>query len=337
MGSLVYRLTAKAILGTFSSEEALLPSQLGVGSKLGVEPVITLLSDSLEGSQYSSITSLDLLNAFNSIGRSLLASAIASHAPSLYRLAKWAYNDPSILATRAGLLASSCGVRQGDPLGPLFFSLAIRPLLEDLAKKLPTGTTIISYIDDIYILSRSDDNSILDIAEETLREYGLILNRRKSSTTPISIIRSSGLEALGSIIGPLEARRAFLSRKIARFRSILDRLKHLSKQKGLLLLRGSIHLLLRHLLRTINPQGLEDLLAEIDSLILSYIRYLRGLEEERELDREIIALPTRNGGLGILLFLEASLDTYTTSIRLSRDFLSSRGLNRLPDPPDPPP
>jgi hypothetical protein len=338
VGSLVYRLTIKAILGTFSSEDALLPCQLGVGTKLGVEPAITLLADSLEGDRYNSITSLDLLNAFNSLGRSLLASAIASYAPSLYRLAKWAYNDPSILATRSGLLVSSSGVRQGDPLGPLFFSLAIRPFLEDLAKKLPSGSTIISYIDDIYILSNSEDSSILDIAEETLQEYGLVLNRRKSFTTAISTIStsSSGLEVLGSIIGSLEARRAFLTRKIAKFRSILDRLKLLSKQKGLLLLRGSIYLLLRHLLRTLDPRGLEDLLAEIDDLIFNYIRYLRGLEEERELDRDIIALPTRNGGLGIPLFLEASLDTYTTSIRLSREFLASRGYNRQPDPPDPP-
>ena len=43
-------------------------------------------------------------------------------------------------------------VRQGDPIAPLLFSLAILPLLEHLQKTLPKAT-IIAYLDDIYILS----------------------------------------------------------------------------------------------------------------------------------------------------------------------------------------
>jgi len=343
VGSLIYRLFTKAILGTFSTkiEDALLPSQLGVGSRLGVEPIIALLSSTLDkknGSSYSSITGLDIKNAFNSIGQLLLASSIARYAPSLYKLARWAYNNPSILATRLGLLVSTTGVRQGDPLGPLLFSLAIRPFLEDLTRKLreiDPDASIIAYIDDIYILSSRNSDRVLDIAEETLREYGLVLNRQKSFTTSISAIRTSpnGLQVLGTIIGSIEARRKFLTAKIATFQSILDRLRKLSKQKGLLLLRGSIHLLLRHLVRTIDPRGIEDLLDQIDTLIYNYIRYLRGLEGERDLDRDLIALPTRNGGLGIPLFLESALEIYTTCNRLSRTFLIERGYKISPIAP----
>jgi hypothetical protein len=358
VSSLIYRLITKAILGAFFTEDSLLPSQLGVGSKLGVEPAIALLNSSLEEGGYSSITSLDLKNAFNSISRSYVASGIANHAPSFFKLARWAYNDPTILATRTGLLASTMGVRQGDPLGPLFFSLAIRPLLKDLGDRLAEiGATIISYIDDIYILSKGESSQILDIAEEVLASYDLVLNRKKSSTTPISTIRTSdeGLQVLGTVIGSRVARRLFLATKIETFRSILDRLRQLSKQKGLLLLRGSISLLLRHLLRTLDPSGIEDLWHEVDDLIYDYIRFLRGLESERPHDRDIIALPTRNGGLGIPSFAEAALDTYTTSNRLSRDFLVVRGYKITPyrdpnvflvpddfltpdqEPPDPPP
>ena len=128
---------------------------------------------------------------------------------------------------------------------------------------------------------------------------------------------------LGSLIGTLEARRSFLSSKIAQFVSIIDRLKLLPKQKGLLLLRGSIHLLLRHLLCTLDLIGLEDLIAQIDNLIYSYIKYLRGLETSLDLDRDIIALPARNSSLGIPLFLESALDTYTISTKLARSFLAS--------------
>jgi hypothetical protein len=82
-----------------------------------------------------------------------IASSVARYAPTLYKIAAWAYNQPSLLVTlnQEGL-ASVEGARQGDPLAPLFFSLAIRPTLEALQKALPNAV-IIAYLDDIYILN----------------------------------------------------------------------------------------------------------------------------------------------------------------------------------------
>ncbi|WP_204273408.1 hypothetical protein, partial [Stenotrophomonas maltophilia] len=47
----------------------------------------------------------------------------------------------------------------------------------------------------------------------------------------------------------------------------------LPKQHSLLLLRGSIHLLLRHLLRQLNPEGLSDLWERTDILIKEAIMF----------------------------------------------------------------
>jgi hypothetical protein len=54
-------------------------------------------------------------------------------------------------------LSSAQGVRQGDPLSPLMFSLGIRQLLADLASALGSQRLILAYLEDIYILSDASE------------------------------------------------------------------------------------------------------------------------------------------------------------------------------------
>jgi len=85
----------------------------------------------------------------------------------------------------------------------------------------------------------------------------------------------------------------------------------------------------------LDPRGLEDLLERLDTLIYDYIRYLRGLDERRVFDIDIIALPTKNGGLGIPQFLETALETYYICNSACRASLIRLGYNfnrELPDP-----
>lgn len=78
------------------------------------------------------------------------------------------------------------------------------------------------------------------------------------------------------------------------------------KQHALLLLRGSITFLLRHLLRQLSPTGLEDLYYKIDRLTLHTVEKLASKDPTAPIQasQDLLALPARLGGLGLTLYAE---------------------------------
>ncbi|KAJ0133614.1 hypothetical protein HZ326_21771 [Fusarium oxysporum f. sp. albedinis] len=325
IGDLIYKVAMKAILKTSFSSSMLLHFQLGVSSPGEVEPAIFHLEEAIAGpnkADFQYITSVDLHNAFNSGVRPSIASSVASFAPTFYKAATWAYNNPLLLVLPEGsTVASSKGVRQGDPIGPLLFSLSFTPTLEELARRLP-GATLVAYLDDLYILSK--DKGSLGIAREVPEKSPDERNLAKSKEITIKDLKYHGLKTLGTYIGPLEGRRAFLEEKLDTLQQAIAALQDLPKQHSLLLLRGSIHLLLRHLLRQLNPEGLSDLWERAVILIKEAIITLVArspAERPEEPDPYLFSLPVREGGLGLPLHKELAQGLYQAAKETAKKIL----------------
>jgi hypothetical protein len=149
VGDLIYRLATKAIIRHSNRRDFLLPYQFGVGSKGGVEPVVRAVERAWR-------------EPWTDYTPTSPRSTSATHPipPILYRARRWAYACTSslVLGSREGrhIITSAQGVRQGDPMGPLMFSLGIRSLLRDLASALVPGRLIMAYLDDIWHWSRAD-------------------------------------------------------------------------------------------------------------------------------------------------------------------------------------
>ena len=115
-----YRLIAKMIVkvANYRLEEF----QFGCGTPLGVEALVH--SCSLRAERQALI-SIDLKNAFNSVRRSFLHRCVRERSQDLRNVLAWAYGQHSNLFLSEDLtLKSQSGVKQGDPLAPIFFSIA---------------------------------------------------------------------------------------------------------------------------------------------------------------------------------------------------------------------
>ena len=129
MGLTLRRLVAKVAntRGLMSCASVLALAQLGVGTKGGAESLVHSARQYLQRMDDTrAFVKLDFSNAFNSIRRDAVLEAVAEHVPDLLPFANSVYGSPSQLwLDEDQQVASSEGVQQGDPLGPLLFCLAL--------------------------------------------------------------------------------------------------------------------------------------------------------------------------------------------------------------------
>jgi len=231
--------------------------------------------------------------------------------PNLYRAGRWAYNEasPLVISGNDGLsitMQSSEGVRQGDPFGPLLFSIGARNTLDALQQHLGPGHAVLAYLDDVYILS--EEAGALVTASAFLRENdaGLCLNMSKCTESSLVSVSQGGLEVLGTCVGSAAARTAFLHRKIDEQIPALGRLADLPAQEALLLLRQCLQANLRHLQRSLKTDDITDPWTVLDNALLDRFLAIRGSPRRLESDASLVSLPVRLGGMGLLSYSEVA-------------------------------
>ena len=134
VGEVLRRWVAKCIAKQTQTEPAELFSskQLGVGVKGGAESMIhatKITFEKLQRSQDAGILLIDFKNAFNSIKRSQILNAAVTLMLSLASFAIYCYSQHSHLYYSNTSVTSQSGMQQGDPMGPLLFSLTLWPII----------------------------------------------------------------------------------------------------------------------------------------------------------------------------------------------------------------
>ena len=183
------RLVGKLILQSRSSDigKSLLPFQKAIGIQSGNEQIIhethSWVTKMSTGLNTDSIAQLDLSNAFGSIDRNAILEALSKIAPEIVPYFKWTYGTSSRLYSADGrhVATSKTGVRQGDPLGPLFFCLGIQKILEQCQLNFP-DIRLVAYMDDITLFG--DHRYINDAIQwltDAFKNIQLKLNPEKTT------------------------------------------------------------------------------------------------------------------------------------------------------------
>ena len=240
------------------------------------------------------------------------------------RLFRWSYGVKAPLYHGDGSLAchSETGMRQGDPLGPLFFSLGYWESVLKEAATVFSDVAFLAYIDDTYfVCRRSQGPKILRWLKAKMEKVGLRLSlgangkvqcldpspgaeagRRRDGYECVT----DGIKVLGGPVsfgieagcGQDSFRRAFLKKKLEACTEVLDLLPDMRDPRAAYwCLAHCVNARASYLCRIAAPWHIAEFLTDFDDKVDACLARLLELEEGLPPAARIIrGLPGKLGG-----------------------------------------
>ena len=244
--------------------------------------------------------------------------------------ALWCYGQHPVLWHPLGIISSETGVQQGDPLGPLLFSLVIHRVVSAIASNCPELLFHMWYPDDGAIAGpKLAVLRALSIVQDLGPPNGLFVNTSKCelcSTGDLSIfpseIKSSkvlNVEIIGVPIDDFVFCAKYASQKRAEAQGLLHMLEDVGSidpQVALLLLRqcGSF-CKMEHLAHSIPPSLMADALQMFDNDIHhAFAEWINSWQQAQ--------LSLCRGGLGLRSLSHHSSEAYISSVSASEQCFS---------------
>ena len=355
VGEVPRRIIAKAILRIVGSdvEEAAGPLQVCAGQDGGCEAAVHAMRSVFQAPETEAVLLVDATNAFNSINRKAALHNINVLCPPLAHVLINTYRVPvRLFITGGGEIASTEGTTQGDPLAMAMYALAVTPLIDELRSRCPDVHQV-WYADDATGAStcrnlRAWWNGLADLGPtfgyhpNASKTYLVVKEEHETCATQLFAdtnvhITTHGKRHLGAALGSKTFTEEYVSAKVLGWTKEIEYLAKVAVSQPHAAYAAFTHGLSSrwtYLLRTI--PDIQDLLLPLENAIhQSLIPALTGRPPCSTLERDLLALPIRLGGLGLYNPAAIAPTTFQASQHLTAPLVAmiiAQEVNQTIDP-----
>ena len=317
IGEVLGRIVGKATLAVVGPDVQQVAGALQVctGQQGGCESAVHAMRLTFEDPVTEAILLVDATNAFNSLNREVALQNVIHVCPSIAPAIVNTYRSHSHLCVDGEILYSQEGTTQGDPLAMAMYAIATLPLIHRLAESCSTRQ--VWFADDA---TAGGQLPQLKCWWDQLRrigpDYGYHANAAKSwlivkeehLDQAVTIFGSSGVQItkegqrhLGAALGTRTFVEAFVTERVKEWTREVEHLATIAASQPHAAYSALTHGLTSkwsYLSRTV--PNISDLFMPLENAIRhQLLPALTGRSGLTDLERDLLALPTRHGGLGI--------------------------------------
>ena len=317
IGETVRRIIGKAIAITITEDiqKAAGPLQVCAGHISGCEAAVHAMCQVYDSQQTEAVLLVDASNSFNSLNREAALCNVQQLCPSLSKIIINTYREDSQLFIDGSTLYSQEGTTQGDPLAMAMYAVALTPLIHQLEDD---GIKQAWYADDAtaggslnclkgwwdHIVELGPDYGYFPNAVKTwliVKEDYLEEAKDKFKDSGVSIT-TDGKRHLGAAIGTPQFISGYVQQRVTEWVNEVEQLSAIATTQPHAAYAAFTHGLKHkwtYLIRTI--PNIDDQLQPLEDAIRhKFLPSLTGQTELSDETRDLMALPVRLGGLGII-------------------------------------
>ena len=337
VGEVPRRIIVKAILRTIGKdiEEAAGPLQVCAGQDGGCEAAVHAMRAIFQDADTEGCLLVDASNAFNSLNRRAALHNVSVLCPPLSPVLINTYRAPvRMIVAGSGEISSTEGTTQGDPLAMAMYALATVPLIHLLSNNSPDVKQA-WYADDATGAGSCEKlrhwwDEIVRLGPaygyhpNSSKTYLIVKEEHESKAKELFAdtdvhITINGKRHLGAAIGAKSFTEEYVSRKVGEWVNEIKSLSTIALTQPHAAYAAFTHGLSSHwtyISRTI-PE-IQDLLQPLETAIHQhFIPALTGRDACSALERDLLALPTKLGGMGLANPTSNSSHAFQASLRIT--------------------
>ena len=343
IGEVLRRLVGKVIVGNIKDDiiQAAGPLQTCAGLKAGIEATIHAMKCIYDDNGTEGILLVDAENAFNNLNRQAALHNIKELCPKFHRYlantyqiaAKMVINDQN---GQCDDIKSEEGSTQGDVPAMAMYAIGTKPLLNKLGEVVNTELCKqVWYADDSGCAGKiAEMKKWWDELNKEGPKYGYFPKPSKTilivkdpgqlqyanevfAGTGVTI-GTEGERHLGAVVGSVEFKEEYVSKKIEKWVKDVEQISEIAKEEPQIAFAAFTKALCMRwcfVQRTIS--GIKHLFEPLERSIRENLLPAIVGRNISDIERKMLALPVRFGGIGIQNPVNTADNEYETSVKIT--------------------